>query len=99
MPTGQLNDEIAPPAHTLQVVPLEHVRIDPSQPRQYLPAQFRQRAVEGGAQALAIMNELIRRAELEDDLEAKGYLDGIQSLATSISTVGLQQPVLLKILR
>ena len=93
MPIGQLNDEIAPPAHTLRVLPLEQVRIDPSQPRQYLPAQFRQRAAEGGAQALAIMNELIRRAELEDDLEAKGYLDGIQSLATSISTVGLQQPV------
>ena len=93
MPIGQLNDEIAPPAHTLRVVPLEQVRIDPSQPRQYLPAQFRQRAAEGGAQALAIMNELIRRAELEDDLEAKGYLDGIQSLATSIRTVGLQQPV------
>ena len=90
--TDPLETDGVPVNGTLRMLPLGVIRIDPKQPRQYLPAEFRRTAAAGGQSAFAALAELIESAEAQD-LEAMGYLDSIATLAASIDTVGLQQPI------
>ena len=89
---GQFETDGVPVNGTLHMLPLGVVRINPKQPRQYLPAEFRRTAAAGEQSAFAALAELIDSAEAQD-LEAMGYLDSIATLAASIDGVGLQQPI------
>lgn len=72
-------------------LPLAALRIDPHQPRNYLPQDLRAELVHHGG-ARQTLQALVSRAANNDPVAA-GTLDGIRTLARSIADVGLQQPV------
>lgn len=90
--TGLLETDEMSVNGALLMLPLGVIRIDPKQPRQYLPAAFRRAVAAGGQSACAALAELINSAAAQD-LEATGYLESIATLAASIDAVGLQQPI------
>lgn len=73
-------------------LPLVQIRIDPDQPRRYLPADLRQAVLAQAISPAQLMTQLMTRAA-QNDTEACGYLHSIQTLAHSITEIGLQQPV------
>lgn len=90
----QLREETSADAasYALTRLPLRNLRIDPRQPRQYLPADLRAQAASGKFAAPVIMAELERR-EAAGDLEASQYLKDIDELAESLRADGLIYPL------
>lgn len=84
-------------SYALTRLPLHSLRIDPRQPRQYLPADLRAQAASGKFAAPAILAELERRAAA-GDLEAGQYLKDIDELAESLRADGLIYPLKVEVL-
>jgi len=82
---------------SLAQLPLSQINIDPDQPRRYLPADLRQAVILKTISPPQMMAQLMARAA-QEDAEAYGYLNSIRELAHSISEVGLQQPVRVRIM-
>lgn len=76
----------------LSLLPVASLRIDPGQPRRYLPADLRRGFASGALTAEAVLQQLSGRAGA-GDAEAAGYLGGISELAASLDDVGLRQPI------
>jgi hypothetical protein len=72
-------------------ISLTALRIDPAQPRQYLPEDVRNALASGGDSQQALKT-LMTRA-VQGDAVAAGYLESIRILAQSIHDVGLLQPI------
>jgi ParB-like chromosome segregation protein Spo0J len=79
------------PVEVIVRLPLAALRIDPHQPRNYLPHDLRAELVHHG-DARKTLQTLITRVA-NNDWVAAGTLEGIRVLARSIADVGLQQPI------
>jgi hypothetical protein len=77
---------------TLTQMRLCDLRIDPQQPRQYLPADLRAQAAKGLLSPVEVLAELQARAGA-GDLEAVQYAGDIEALAESLRLDGLIYPL------
>lgn len=81
----------AMPGPVVLHVSLTALRIDPAQPRQYLPEDVRSALVETCDSEQALKTLMTRATQ--GDAVAAGYLESIRTLARSIHDMGLQQPI------
>lgn len=94
-PTSPVPQATAPtksPSRSIIDLPLSALHIDPHQPRQFLPDALRQQLTHDPATAHEVLLQLINDAS-KGNLAASGYLDSIRSLASSLQSVELQQPI------
>lgn len=73
-------------------IALDLVRIDPHQPRHYLPTDLRARLVRGEVTSREALSELIERVR-QEDAEATAWFEDIKALAESIADINLRQPM------
>jgi hypothetical protein len=85
-------EESASPNNTLVQMCLSDLRIDPQQPRQYLPPDLRAQAAKGLLSPVEVLTELQARAAT-GDLEAVQYAGDIEALAESLRLDGLIYPL------
>ena len=74
-------------------LPLTSLRIDPHQPRQFLPEALRRQLTHASHSASEVLMQLMSSAA-QGDLAAIGYVESIRGLASSIQTLELQQPII-----
>jgi hypothetical protein len=77
---------------TLMQMCLSDLRIDPQQPRQYLPADLRVQAAQGSLSPVEVLTALKARAE-RGDPEGVQYAGDIETLGESLRLDGLIYPL------
>ena len=76
-------------------VRLDDLRIDPAQPRQYLPPDLREQLATGQYDPRSTLKQLADRVA-QGEAEASAYQHSVEELGESIASVGLLQPLLVR---